>query len=283
MASEPFKSTLRQQEKNRVVRAAMTSHRPEVLVRAGELYQSVLREGETFDWGFFHELNVRLLDEGHLQLLAADQAQRAYEAEKAAVTQILDLKAAETRSHVRSVKNSFAGSYGEATLPLLGFQGTLSYKALTLLGQGRYVEARLRDTSVVLPDPLPARPALDRVDFADELKTELGALEKVLKQVEQDRKVIQQSRAARLETERLAKRRYVNLARVFEAYLRLLGLDDLADRLRLTISRRSRRASGESTGDTATEPASPPADEPASPPADEPASPPADEPVSETP
>ena len=272
MASEPFKSTLRQQEKNRVVRAAMTSHRPEMLVRAGELYQSVLREGETFDWDFFYELNVRLMNEVYQQLLAADQAQRVDEAEGVALTKFLAGRASRTRRHVRSVKNSFAGSYGDVVLALLGLDGTFASKALTLLGQGRFVETKLRDTTIVLPDPLPARPALEREVFADELQTELDGLETVLNQVDQERKEIQQSRAARRETERLFRRRHVNLTRVFESYLRLLGLDDLADRLRLTISRRSRRASGESAGDTATEPASPPAQEPASPPAEEPVS-----------
>lgn len=261
--SAPFRSTLREQERSRTVRAAMESHRSVIADSARALYQSVLREGETFDWDLFQELNLRLMGEAYEQLVTADQAQRVDKANKAAAKKLLDGKAGEVRRHIRGDKNSFAGSYGEAVLPLLGFDGALDRKPLTLLGQGRFVVVKLRDTTIVLPAPVSESRALDRAEIAGDLESDLDELERVLNQTEQERKEIQKSRAARHETTRFFKRRHVNLTRVFEAYLRLLGLDDLADRLRSPAPRRSTRSDGEDADETPTDPASDPVTEPA--------------------
>lgn len=255
--SAPFKTTLQLQERSRIVRAAMTAHRPAILDNARELYQSVLRDGETFDWDLFQELNLRLMDDAYGQLVTADQAHRVDKADKAAARQLLDSTAKQVRTHVLSVKNSFAGSYGGAVLALLGLDGPLATKPLALLTQGRFIVVKLRDTTVVLPVALSESRALDRAVYADELEADLDKLEAVLTRIESELKEIQKSRAARLETMRFFRRRHVNLTRVFEAYLRLLGLDDLADRLRRPAARRT--SGGGDADDAATDPASDPA------------------------
>ena len=50
MASKPLKSTVQEQEASGAVRAAMTTHRQQIIDGARELYQQVLLEGETMSW-----------------------------------------------------------------------------------------------------------------------------------------------------------------------------------------------------------------------------------------
>ncbi len=264
MASKPFKSTLRQQEASRVARAAMTTHRQRIVDGARELYQRVLREGETMiDWEMYQELNLRLMEDACDQLVEADLAQRVETAETSAANKVLSAQANEVRRHMRSVKSDFVWSYGEATLEPFGLNGEFARKSLTLLAQGRYVVVKLRDPGVTLPDPLAEDRALDRESLADDLEGDLNRLDQARKQVEQERKETQEARVTRQGALVYHRRRNVNLTNVLEAYLRLIGLDELADRLRLTITRRSSgtadgdAADGDAAGTTAEKPPEP--------------------------
>lgn len=277
MASEPFKSTLQQQEASRVARAAMTTHRQKIVEGARELYQRVVREGETMlDWEMFQELNLRLMEDACDQLVESDLAQRVETAETTAANKALSAQANEVRRHLRSVKSDFIWSYGEVTLEPLGLNGEFARKSLNLLAQGRYVVVKLRDPGVTLPNPLAEDRALDRESLADDLEGDLNQLDQARKQVERERKETQEARATRKEALVFHRRRNVNLTNVLEAYLRLIGLDDLADRLRLTIARRSSSpADGDAADATAPDATAPDATAAESP---EPASEPVTEP-----
>ncbi len=266
MASEPYKSTLQQQEASHAVRAALTTHRQQIVDGARELYRRVLREGESMiDWEMYQELNLRLMEHACDQLIEADLTQRVETAETAAANKVLSAQANEVRRHLRSVKGDFVWSYGEDTLEPLGLNGTLARKALTLLAQGRFVVVKLRDPGVTLAAPLAEDRALDRESLADELEGDLDRLDQARKQVERERKETQEARVTRKGALGFHRRRNVNLTNVLEAYLRLIGLDELADRLRLTVARRSPRSTEATDVDPpdveSTEPASGPVSE----------------------
>ncbi len=243
MASKPYKTTVQQQESSLAVRATLTTHRQQIAGGARELYESVLREGETmFDWDLYQELNLRLMEEACKQLVEADLTERAEAADTTASREALSAQANEVRRHIRRVKSDFVWSYGADALEPFGLNGGLARKPLNLLAQGRYIVVKLRDPEVPLPDPLADDRALERESLAGALESDLDRLDDVHTEVEQESKQTQEARItwrAALDTHR---RRHGNLTRVFVADLRLLGLDELADRVRLTIARRPAKA-----------------------------------------
>ena len=153
---------------------------------------------------------------------------------------------------MRRVKADFVWSYGEEVLEPFGLNGTLARKPLTLLAGGRYVVIKLRDQTVVLPNPVSEERALDRESIAEELEPNLDGLDKVLKQREDERKETQEAGTKRRAALDYFRRRHVNLTRVLEAYLRLIGLDEVAKNLRLVVARRPNKAKKPDGADSGT-------------------------------
>ncbi len=250
MASKPFKSTVQQQEASRAARTALATHRQQIVDGVKELYEGVLREGESMiDWDFFQELNLRLMEDACDQLVEADLTQRVESAETVAVNEVLSTQANEVRRHIRRIKNDFVWSYGGDSPEPFGLTGILARKALNLLAQGRFIVVKLRDPEVTLPEALAEDRALERENIADALETDLDRLDEILSQLEQERKQTQEARVTRRAAHRFHRRRYVNLTGVLVANLRLLGLDELADRVRRTIPQRPSKAADDSGAD----------------------------------
>lgn len=93
--------------------------------------------------------------------------------------------------------------------------------------------------------------------MAAALRPAVESYRQTIADVSREQRETQQARAARTLTEERFRDALVNIAAIVEAYLRMAGMDDLADRVRPTLA----RTSGEAEGDLPAEPA--PAPDPA--------------------
>jgi hypothetical protein len=98
---------------------------------------------------------------------------------------------------------------------------------------------------------------MDTQVMAAALRPAVETYRDALDAVEREQRETQQARAARTEAEEKFRDGLVNIAAIVEAYLRMAGLDELADRVRPTLA----RTTGEAESDlpVTTEPAPAPA------------------------
>lgn len=95
--------------------------------------------------------------------------------------------------------------------------------------------------------------------MAAALRPAVATYRQSLDDVTREQRETQQARAARTLSEELFRDALVNIAAMIEAYLRMAGMDELADRVRPTLA----RTSGEAESDLPVTPAPEPAPEPA--------------------
>ena len=103
----------------------------------------------------------------------------------------------------------------------------------------------------------PGHAPLDLVEITTDMKAEVKRFEELYNAITEMKKVLDEALVAKREAAKRHRRIYANVARIQEGFYRLVGLDELADRIRVTIPvRRARSAEEEPAEDDAKEEAS---------------------------
>lgn len=215
------------------------------------------------DWEQVQAANLELLEHHAGETHGADQA---YRSAKVAVAQAMAHRDGVRDSLIgrhRSLRTSFRGAYSEVSLALVGLEEAATERYLPLREQCRDFVVRVRRPGLaeVLGAPDADHAPLDFDRLATGMETELGVYEAALDAVTEARKRRDAAFAARSEAEDRLNSVYANVARVQEGYYRLAELEELADRIRLTIPRSSPRPQDEpapDTGEPGGEPEPPP-------------------------
>lgn len=195
------------------------------------------------DWTNVQEANLFKLD------LATNEAHQASEAHKDAklvvkqITTRRDDLVPQLGSRYRSLRGSIRSTYSLESLALVGLEDPFMRAYLAARAQCRTVASRLRAPDLLdqIGDPQADQSHLDFDKIASGLDTELEGFETILGDLTEARKRRDEALIAKQTAEKRLNATLANIARVQEGYYRMAGLEELADRIRLTIPRPSKK------------------------------------------
>lgn len=170
----------------------------------------------------------------------AHQTSQAYLAAKGLVTATLRLRnkmVKNLKQRYRNLRGSFGSTYTEEALPLTGLADPPVRIFLAFREQCLFVIRRLHLPELIekLGEPVADQSPLDIGKIRAGLETEVSAIEAVLTDLREHQKLRDEALIVKQEAEDHLRLVYANVARIQEGYYRLAGLDELADRIRLTI------------------------------------------------
>lgn len=210
-----------------------------------QFHQDLIPTGEGQgmpDWRLNQRTNYLVMLETNEKLLGADLVFRLARADVKA-------GAAERQPRTHVVQRYYSdlvlmveGAYGKEYLYVFGLDGRQARNRLAVREQLRDVHGRMTDPLriALLPSPKPGRQSLDLANIAQGIKTVVDDFEAYIEQQKTRVKALQAASIARNEALKHHRRVYLNIARVQEAWYRLVGLDELADRIRATLPGRRR-------------------------------------------
>ncbi len=241
MASQISRAALKLLEKTEFLVTSMRNLKTVAVVQLGVIFHEILSavDGEPPaepDWGLMHDGNLALLEASAGQVRRTD---RAYRRDRVRDRQLRR----DRRQHVRRLKEghrdlrqSFTGTYGAEALPLVGLDAALARRFVAIREQMQEVVERMLDPELAarLPAPRAGQSAIDLETLAAARQSEIEDLEATMEAIKGMRKRLDASIVARDKAQKRHRRVYANVARVQEGLYRLAGLDDLADRIRVT-------------------------------------------------
>ncbi len=262
MSSQTNKTALKQMEKTEFLVTSAKTQKPTVNDRLSTIGPDIFGEGSgeappAPDWNQLQEWGIAALESSVEEMR---QTGRAYRKSKVRLGKArqdrndkLDLVAA---AH-RTLRKSFAGTYGARSLPLLGLDAEPARALKASREQMGEVVVRMRDPQLAsaLPEPLAGQRPLELESVADARAAEIGDLEARMGEV--DVLVKETDEALVVRNQALARNRrvYSNVGRLLEGVYRLAGLDELADRIRATQRAARKKTDGEpEEGSATTEP-----------------------------
>lgn len=267
MAFKATQETLNSLERAEFLSASIRTHKgtvtPKVTAVYGNLPSRIDGTPWTIDFDHVQESNAELLDETTRE---AREKAHVYRINTVTLSQLRGQRSDqsdELRGRYRNLGKSVEGSYGKKALSYFGLDGPAERAYTAVREQCANVATRMRrpDLLARLGGPLPGQIPLEFEVLADGLETAVQAFEKVTSDITEMQKVKDESLVAKNEALARQRRVLANVARVQEGYFRIAGLDDLADRIRVTIPRRSAKKADDTTPEEPSDDA--PAAEPA--------------------
>lgn len=253
MSSPSTRETVTGLDKAEFLGTAIRTQLASVSPRLAEVFSLLPPRGEgepprQLDWDEVQVHNAELIEQA---VVAAQEASQAYRVAKIRVADFAaDRREANQglRRRHRSHRKILNGSFGPRGLMLTGLDvppvtTMLGMREQSILVLKRYEDPSLPDKLAAIPEEEVKGPLPDLAALASDLKADIEAFETAQDGWTRAKKVRDEAIVARTAARRRLRRIVTNLARVQEGYYRLVGLDDLADRLRLTVRRsRSRKA-----------------------------------------
>ncbi len=241
MASQMSKAALKLLGKTEFLVTSIKNLKTTAGIQLGVIFHEILStvEGEPPhepDWNVVQDCNLVLLEASGAEVRRTD---RAYRRDRVRDRQLRR----DRRDHVgqlkeghRDLRQSFSGTYGDQALPLVGLDAPLDRRFLAIREQMQEVVERMLDPELAgkLPDPRAGQAAIDLEALVGARQGELEELEVTMEAIKGMRKRLDASIVTRDEAQSRHRRVYANVARVQEGLYRLAGLDDLADRIRVT-------------------------------------------------
>lgn len=246
MSSQSTRETIRSLDKAEYLGASTRTHMSTVSPQLTEVYSVLPPAGEgqgprTFDWDGFQGSNADLLDFSSNNVRTTSNAYRVAKVKVFEIRRRRDEKGEDLRGHHRSLKKRFLAGYEEDDLDLVALESPPSPRIGDLREQGHDFVERARDPELPakLGDPKTPGAALDFPALADEFAEKVEEYDELMKELKDAEKERDQALAAKRAARKLNRRIYTNVARIQEGLYRLAGLDELADRIRITIPVRS--------------------------------------------
>lgn len=139
---------------------------------------------------------------------------------------------------MRALRSGLQASYGDHTLEMYGMKEAVPNTPNNLVPYAINVASRLEKRPITQP-PRAFMPAFDSISIAADLRTMIHDLQHGIDQVGRETREDQLARAKRDEARDVSWRTYQALTTTVEGLFRLIGRDDLGDRVRLTKRRRA--------------------------------------------
>lgn len=269
MASQATQETLTSLDRAEFLGKSTRQQQPLVTPRLVQVYGTLppRAEGEpprVLDFDDLQEANAELLDEATREVRVTAHAYRQAKVKLSKLRVDRREQGKDLRKRHRNTRKTFEGTHGKDSLPLVGLDAQPEPAYTALREQWVEVIQRMRtpDLAARLGDPLAGQEPLKLDKLADGHEAAVQAFEKVTDDITTMTKIKDEALVAKKEAQKYQRRVLANVARIQEGYYRLAGLDDLADRIRVTIPKRSAKPTDETPGDTPTDDA-PAADPPA--------------------
>lgn len=203
------------------------------------LYTPILGEGETMpDWALLFDLDARLIGSLSHRAEVGDQGRRDAVAARVQLTTERNQKASMLRDVLRNVERRVTRAYGADALRVLGIRAPFATQPDGLVAEAVTIRDRclvedLRPTSLQAgATPLDWRAIAVEIDAAS---SDLAAC--ISQRKDQEEAAVQALLEKRVGLEKQRLGRIYVVQRV-EATFRMCGLEEEADRLRLTIPQR---------------------------------------------
>lgn len=215
--------------------------------RLAETFSVVTPAGdEPTDWDKMQDRKADLLDHHRKVTRDASNVHRSAKVKVKQIRRRRNRTANGLRLYYRGLKTNFEATYEIDVAELVGLDAPPERKPFAFREQLIDVVERVRDPSLVdkLGSSREGSALLDLEALGLDLEGRVGVLDAVLAELTEAEKVRDEALVVRNEARRQLRRVTVNIARIQEGYYRLVGLDDLADRLRLSIRARPSRPEG---------------------------------------
>lgn len=188
------------------------------------------------DWNHLQEWCIAVLESSLGEVRRTDSAHRKSRVRLRQARQDRNGKLQTLATGHRALRNSFTGTYGPPSLPLVGLDEVPARGLKAAREQMREVVGRMRDPQLTdnLPNPLAGQKPIELQELADARETEIGDLEAKMGEIDGLRKQTDEALIARDEALADNRRVYSNVGRLLEGIYRLAGLDELAARIRAT-------------------------------------------------
>ncbi len=182
---------------------------------------------------FSHTLLQKMQDERD-----ADMALALDELETKEARMMRDEAFGTKAERMRALRNGMMASYGAATLEVYGLKEIVPNTPNALIPYAINVASRLEKRPIT-QQPRAFMPAFDSVAIAADIRTMAQALQHGLDEVGRETREDQLARARRDAVRDDSWRTYQSLTTTVEGLFRLIGRDDLGERVRLTTRRRA--------------------------------------------
>ncbi len=210
------------------------------------------------DWNQLQEWSIAALENSAEQVRQADRGHRKSRDRLSDARRDRNGKVERIASAHRALRQSFTGTYGPTSLPLLGLDAVPARALVAVREQMREVVGRMRDSQLAgeLPQTLAGQKPIELETVADAREGEIGDLEVQMDKVDALRKETDEALVFRNQVLDDNRRVYANVGRLLEGVYRLAGLDELADRIRVT-TRSARKKTEADPEATAADPEAP--------------------------
>ena len=200
-------------------------------------------DGEAVSPTNWDEVQLRNADLIDKAVLAVQEASQAYRVAKIGVSDfVADRRdaATELRKRHRAHQKILKGACGPKGLALTGLDSApvstiLGMREQSTLVLKQYEDPSVREKLAALPKDEAPGPVPDMGTLSGDLRGDVETFGTAQSGLNQEKKVRDEAFVTKTETLEGLRRIVVNVARIQEGYYRVAGLDNLADRLRLTI------------------------------------------------
>ena len=218
----------------------------------------------TPDWDQVQDSNANLLEAKSAELRRADQAHRVNLVKSSQLRRERRQRITDLKNWHRDLRKTFEGTYGADALPLVGLDAPPKIRFRAFQEQVMEVVERMRDPDLArrLPPPRAGQKPVDLESVAQALEDQLDELDKGMKAIRRLAKRLHKTLLTKKEALKEHHRIYASVANIQKAYYRMVGLDELADRIRLSLRRSSPQSGDEPQTDGEPETAPPPGTSP---------------------
>lgn len=260
MSSQTTKRTLQYLEEAEFLATSIRTQKPTVNTDLRTMYGDAFPGGEgppEPDWDGLQEANLALIEASAKRLREAERRHRRDQLQ-------LDQRRDDRRGQVkglkeahRALRNTFAGTYGAGEQSLVGLDAAPSRSFVGFREQLKVASSLMRDPELIagLGEPLHGQKPIDFESTAGAQAGGIEELDETTLAIKEMVKRTDESVLAKQEAQREHRRIYSNVARVQEGFYRLAGLDELADRIRISLRASRRKAKEEGAPEGGPEPA----------------------------
>lgn len=192
------------------------------------------------NWDGVQLQNADLIDKAVLEVQEASQGHRSAKIRVSDVITERQDATTDLRKRHRAHQQILKGASGPRGLTLTGLDSSpvttiLGMREQSTLVLKQYEDPSVREKLASIPKDEAPGPVPDMDTLSGDLRDDIETFETAQSSLNQAKKVRDEAYVNKTEALDRLHRVVVNVARVQEGYYRLAGLDDLADRLRLTI------------------------------------------------
>ena len=249
--NRPLKSVTDRVQSCDAVKTAIDSWGDRLAALLSESFDPLLAEGQVTP--FATQLAVfrtKLVEEIDL-VVTTDRAYRDQRAQEAVSRGRRDLVFDDVTADVIELRKAFTGFYSDDKLGELGFARRVPDRPVVLLEHATHLAARLSDPDLDLTGSRYEGQQLDSPSLVRQLVTSVAALKQATEELNQEVRDTEALKLAKDEALTQYNTSFLWIARAVESFCRLVGLDEVARRVRPSQRRpgvTARRAQGSDEG-----------------------------------